>query len=137
MMNATVTVLASTNTPATRSEPLIVTPAASGAARFAAEGRWRIVDLTSVDSVDTALMRTLVALLRQVREHGGGVRLVVAPQTRAYRQLVRAGLDRVFRLYSTVDEAIASVRPPDRRRREWWRARGRWAPLSAVCRRRA
>lgn len=63
-----------------------------------------IVDLGKVPFIDSSGLGVLVGALRRVREAGGEMRLV-SDQEMVGKILRITGLDRVFTLYRTLDEA--------------------------------
>ena len=77
-------------------------------AELAAAGRTRfVIDLTSVDFVDSAGVATLVALFKRVRLGGGDVKLAgLRPRVRRILELVR--LQRLFRFYPDAVSALAA-----------------------------
>jgi anti-sigma B factor antagonist len=71
------------------------------------EGRLQhVVDLSSSAS-DLDALRTLISMLRTAREAGGQVRLA-APREDMRRLLAQAALHRVFAIYESVADAVAS-----------------------------
>jgi len=65
-----------------------------------------LVDLTDVPFLDSTGLGVLVARLKQLRLEGGDLALVI-PSERLLRNFRITGLDRVFRIYPTVAEAVA------------------------------
>lgn len=65
-----------------------------------------LVDLTEVPFIDSTGLGVLVARLKQQRLEGGDVALVI-PSERLLRNFRITGLDRVFRIYPTIAEAVA------------------------------
>lgn len=63
-----------------------------------------IVDLSEVDYLDSSGLGTLVAGLKRSKEHGGQVYLV-SPKPRIARVLEVTGLNDVFSVLDSVDEA--------------------------------
>jgi anti-sigma B factor antagonist len=64
-----------------------------------------IVDLDRVGFIDSSGLGVLVGALRRAREAGGDMRVVSGHDTVA-RILRITGLDRVFSLHATLDEAL-------------------------------
>jgi anti-sigma B factor antagonist len=64
-----------------------------------------IVDLDRVGFIDSSGLGVLVGALRRAREAGGDLRVVSGNDTVA-RILRITGLDRVFSLHATIDEAL-------------------------------
>ena len=75
-----------------------------------AEGHTRIVvDLDGVDFLDSTGLGVLVGALKRVRSNDGELSLVCT-QPRIRKVFEVTGLTKVFSLYDSVDEAVAS--PP-------------------------
>jgi anti-sigma B factor antagonist len=66
-----------------------------------------IVDLAGVEFLDSTGLGVLVAGLNRAREVGGSLALV-CPQERVLKLFRITGLDEVFTVHSTVEEALAS-----------------------------
>jgi len=64
-----------------------------------------IVDLSEVDYLDSSGLGILVAGLKRAREHSGEV-FLVSPKPRIVHVLEVTGLDKVFRILGSVDEAV-------------------------------
>ncbi|MCC6483440.1 MAG: STAS domain-containing protein [Armatimonadetes bacterium] len=64
-----------------------------------------VVDLSSVDYLDSSGLGILVAGLKRARELGGEV-LLVTTKPRIMRVLEVTGLDKVFNISATMDEAL-------------------------------
>jgi anti-sigma B factor antagonist len=71
-----------------------------------------IVDMESVEFLDSTGLGVLVGGLKRVRNHEGWIDLVCT-QSRILRIFRITGLNRVFSIYDTVPEAIAAHDPPD------------------------
>lgn len=71
-----------------------------------------IIDVSDLDFIDSTGLGVLVGTLRRLRGNGGDVRLAAARPGIA-RVFSVTGLDRVFALYPTVDDAIVDEREPD------------------------
>jgi anti-anti-sigma factor len=67
-----------------------------------------VVDMTRTHACDTAGLHVLVRAHRQALAHGGELRLV-APGPDVRRLFAITGLDRVFRHFASLDEALAQV----------------------------
>ena len=66
-----------------------------------------IADLSKVPFIDSSGLGVLVGALRRVREAGGELRLV--SEHEAVVKILRiTGLDRVFPLYATLDQAMGA-----------------------------
>jgi anti-sigma B factor antagonist len=66
-----------------------------------------IIDLGGVEFLDSTGLGVLVAGLNRAREVGGSLSLV-CPQERVLKLFRITGLDEVFTVHGTVDEALAS-----------------------------
>lgn len=72
-----------------------------------AEGGTRVVaDLTDVPFLDSTGLGVLVGRLKTVRQQDGELRLVIASD-RLVRNFQITGLDKVFEIFPTVEEAVA------------------------------
>lgn len=67
-----------------------------------------VIDLSRASFVDSTGMAVLISALKQCRQQGGDVRLVMPTLEPVKRVLELVKFDRVFDLSSTVEEAIAS-----------------------------
>jgi anti-sigma B factor antagonist len=65
-----------------------------------------VVDLSGVSFMDSTGLGVLVGRLKQVRLNDGSMRLV-CPHDRVLKVFVITGLDKVFAIYPTVDEALS------------------------------
>ena len=76
-------------------------------------GNYRlIVDMEGVEFLDSTGLGVLVGGLKRVRAHDGVIDLVCT-QGRILRIFRITGLSRVFNIYDSVDEALASHEKPD------------------------
>jgi anti-sigma B factor antagonist len=66
-----------------------------------------VVDLSGVSFMDSTGLGVLVGRLKQIRLNDGSMRLVCA-HDRVLKVFVITGLDKVFALYPTVDEALSA-----------------------------
>jgi anti-sigma B factor antagonist len=66
-----------------------------------------VVDLGDVEFLDSTGLGVLVAGLNRAREVGGSLALV-CPQERVLKPFRITGLDEVFAIHNTVDEALAN-----------------------------
>jgi anti-sigma B factor antagonist len=71
-----------------------------------------IVDMESVEFLDSTGLGVLVGGLKRVRNHDGWIDLVCT-QSRILRIFRITGLNRVFGIYDTVPQAIAAHDVPD------------------------
>jgi anti-sigma B factor antagonist len=71
-----------------------------------------IVDMESVEFLDSTGLGVLVGGLKRVRNHEGWIDLVCT-QSRILRIFRITGLNRVFSIYDTVPEAIAAHDAPN------------------------
>ena len=76
-------------------------------------GNYRvIVDMERVEFLDSTGLGVLVGGLKRVRAHDGGIDLVCT-QGRILRIFRITGLSKVFNIFDTVEEAVASHAKPD------------------------
>jgi anti-sigma B factor antagonist len=76
-------------------------------------GNYRvIVDMERVEFLDSTGLGVLVGGLKRVRAHDGGIDLVCT-QGRILRIFRITGLSKVFTIFDTVEEAVASHAKPD------------------------
>jgi anti-sigma B factor antagonist len=72
------------------------------------DGRYSLVlNLSAVDYMSSAGLRSLVSALRDCKKRGGDVRLA-QPSERVAEVLSLAGLDSVFQVYENSTEAVGS-----------------------------
>lgn len=72
-----------------------------------------VLDLTTVDFLDSAGLATLITTDAYAKEQGKSLRIAVDSNSPVIRPIEITGLDIVLRLYHTVDEALhASNRRP-------------------------
>ena len=72
------------------------------------EGRYRIVvDLSETDFMSSAGLREIVTALKKAKRGAGDLRLA-QPSDRVREVLEMAGLDTIFRIFSTQAEAVGS-----------------------------
>ncbi len=64
-----------------------------------------VVDLVGVDFIDSTGLGVLIGALKRVRTHGGQL-LLVCTERRILKVFEITGLDRVFQLVNSVDEAV-------------------------------
>lgn len=69
-----------------------------------------IVDLTEVTFMDSTTLGVLIGAYNRLRETGG-VLALVCPDDRIRRVFRITGLDKVFTLFNTVDEATTALTP--------------------------
>lgn len=67
-----------------------------------------VIDLSNVEFCDSTGMNVLLAALKRARERGGSLSLA-GPQSPVRRILEITGLDTVFEVYGTVEEALSQV----------------------------
>jgi len=76
-------------------------------------GRVRlIVDLAHVDFLDSTGLGVLVGRLKLVRVHGGSLQLVCVNE-RVLKVFAITGLEKVFSIYRSVEEAVADAESDD------------------------
>jgi len=66
-----------------------------------------VLDLSDLEYVDSAALGMLVGILKRLHEQGGDLRLAGLPR-RVSRVFEFTGLNRVFRIYDTTEEALRS-----------------------------
>jgi anti-sigma B factor antagonist len=66
-----------------------------------------VLDLSQVDYMSSAGLRSLVSALRDCKKQGGDVRLAT-PSARVSDVLNLAGLDSIFQVYENTTEAVGS-----------------------------
>jgi len=66
-----------------------------------------VIDVSSVDYVDSGGLGILVGLYIAAKNRGGDIKLV-SPSQRVQRVLGETKLNGVFSMYKTVDEALAA-----------------------------
>ena len=69
-----------------------------------------VVDLSGVSFMDSTGLGVLVGRLKLIRVNDGSLRLVCA-HDRVLKVFVITGLDKVFEIFPTVDEALAAPMP--------------------------
>jgi anti-sigma B factor antagonist len=67
-----------------------------------------VVDLTQVDYLDSTALGVLIGGLKRLREMDGNLALI-CPSPRIKRVFEITGLDKIFDIYNTVDEAEAGA----------------------------
>jgi len=63
------------------------------------------VDMNRVDFIDSSGLSAMVSGLKALRQHGGTL-ILCGPEPQALKALRLTLLDRVFPIYSTLDEAL-------------------------------
>jgi anti-anti-sigma factor len=66
-----------------------------------------IVDFSKCSYVDSSIVGALVVLLKKVKTSGGELKVVI-PKSDSFQLFTSSGLERMFNLYNTLDEAISS-----------------------------
>ncbi len=75
---------------------------------FAAGVHDMVVDLSAVTFIDSTALGVLIGGVRRVSDHGGTMALVVA--TRPVERILKVtGLDQVFTVHQTRDDALAAL----------------------------
>jgi anti-sigma B factor antagonist len=70
-----------------------------------------VIDLSGTEFVDSMAIGAMLGVARRANGWGGWVRMV-APRPNIRHVLAATGLDKVFGLYDTVDQAISHVDQP-------------------------
>lgn len=68
-----------------------------------------VIDLSGTTFVDSMAIGTMLGVARRTNGWGGWVRLV-APRPNVRRVLHMTGLDKVFAMYDTVDQAVLHLK---------------------------
>jgi anti-sigma B factor antagonist len=68
-----------------------------------------VVDLTKVDYFDSTALGVLIGGLKRIRERDGNLSLI-CPNPRIRRVFEITGLDKIFDIYTSADEAKAGIR---------------------------
>ena len=66
-----------------------------------------IVDFSKCSYIDSSIIGALVVLLKRLRTSDGKLKVVI-PKSDSFQFFTITGLDRIFNLYNTLDEAIFS-----------------------------
>jgi anti-sigma B factor antagonist len=66
-----------------------------------------VLDLIAVDYMSSAGLREIVSGLKKVKRAGGDLR-IAQPSERVREVLEMAGLDTIFQIYDTADDAVGS-----------------------------
>ncbi|MCW2753148.1 MAG: anti-sigma factor antagonist [Marmoricola sp.] len=69
-----------------------------------------VIDLSGTDFVDSMAIGAMLGIARRANAWGGWIRLV-APRPNVRNVLAATGLDKVFGLYDSVEQAITHVAP--------------------------
>ena len=77
------------------------------AGELAAQQHNLVADFSAVEYTSSAGLRVLLATLKQARSHGGDLRLA-ALNAEVFKVLELSGFTGILRVYSTVDDAVAS-----------------------------
>ncbi len=67
-----------------------------------------VIDLTSIEFIDSSFAGVLVASLRRVRPKGGEIRLVLKNLNSLSNQIFFNGVVKIYKTYSSVKEALNS-----------------------------
>lgn len=68
-----------------------------------------VVDLTKVEYFDSTALGVLIGGLKRIRERDGNLSLI-CPNPRIRRVFEITGLDKIFDIYNSTDEAKAAIR---------------------------
>ena len=71
-----------------------------------------VVDMTGTQFCDSAGLMELVRAHRRAVPHGGGLRLVISPDTAILRVFTLIGLDRVIPRFASLEQALAQTAAP-------------------------
>jgi len=71
-----------------------------------------VVNLTAVDYLDSTALGVLIGGLKRLRERNGALDLI-CPNPRIKRVFEITGLDRIFDIYATEDEAAEKLKPKE------------------------
>jgi len=75
---------------------------------LAEEGRGVIIDMTNINYVDSTGLGELVGTMQRFNEKGR-VMALVKPHKRVMSLLELTGLDREFRVYDSIDDAVTTL----------------------------
>lgn len=79
---------------------------------LADSGRWElIVDMSDVEYFGTAGLAALAGALADIRRHGGSLKLA-CPHPHVLKLFQLTDMNKVFRIYPSVDEALADQLVP-------------------------
>ncbi|NLN75690.1 MAG: STAS domain-containing protein [Armatimonadetes bacterium] len=67
-----------------------------------------IIDLTKVDYLDSTALGVLIGGLRRIRERDGNM-VLVCPNTRILRVFEITGLDKIFEIFTSLEDASESM----------------------------
>lgn len=67
-----------------------------------------VVDLTNVDYLDSTALGVLIGGLKQARDKDGNL-VLVCPSPKIRRVFMVTGLDKIFDIFDTVDDALESL----------------------------
>ena len=67
-----------------------------------------VVDLTKVEYLDSTALGVLIGGLRRMRERDGNM-VLVCPSPRILRVFEITGLDKIFEIYNSLDDAAESM----------------------------
>ena len=67
-----------------------------------------VIDLTSLEFIDSSFAGVLVAALRRVRNRKGDIRLVLQPGNSLSNQMFFNGMVKIYKTYSSIRESLES-----------------------------
>ena len=67
-----------------------------------------VIDLTSLEFIDSSFAGVLVAALRRVRNRKGDIRLVLQPGNSLSNQMFFNGMIKIYKTYSSINDALNS-----------------------------
>jgi anti-sigma B factor antagonist len=76
---------------------------------IAAGRRFLVLDLSAVPYADSIGLGVIVGALSRARRHDGGVTLVIREGSHLAAMFAASGLERVFMIRATVEEAVAEL----------------------------
>ncbi|HCY74617.1 MAG TPA: hypothetical protein DHV28_01730 [Ignavibacteriales bacterium] len=77
---------------------------------ISANHRFIIIDFTECAFIDSAIVGVMLTVVKDLRNNKGDLLAVVSPGT-VNNVFARTGLDRIFKKFENVSDALASINP--------------------------